>query len=51
MNEMVLDGFLKIQLVKTEENVANIFTKNVSSEAYRKLTPAFLAQKNYLKVD
>ena len=43
VNEMVLDGFLKIQFVKTEENVAKTFTKNVSSEMYKKLTPAFLA--------
>ena len=49
INEMVLDGFLKIQFVKTKENVADIFTKNVSSETYKKLTPAFLAQKDYLK--
>ena len=41
INEMVLDGFLKIQFVKTEENVADVFTKNV--------TPAFLAQRDYLK--
>ena len=51
MNEMVLDGFLKIQFVKTEENVADIFTKNVSSETYRKLAPGFLALKEYLTTD
>ena len=51
VNEMVLDGFLKIQFVKTEENVADIFTKNVSSKTYRKLTPAFLASKEYLTTD
>ena len=51
VNEMVLDGFLKIQFVKTKENVADIFTKNVSSETYRKLTPAFLAKKDYLMTD
>ena len=49
VNEMVLDGFLKIKFVKTVENVADIFTKNVSSETYKKLTPAFLAQKDYSK--
>ena len=47
VNEMVLDGFLKIKFVKTKENVADIFTKNVSSETYKKLTPVFLAQKSY----
>ena len=51
MNEMVLDVFLKIQFVKTKENVADIFTKIVSSKTYRKLTPAILAQKSYLKDD
>ena len=49
VNEMVLDGFLKIKFVKTEENVVDIFTKNVSSEVYKKLTPTFLAQKSYLE--
>ena len=49
VNEMVLDGFLKIKFVKTEENVVDIFTKNVSSETYKKLTPMFLAQKSYLR--
>ena len=50
-NEMVVDGFLKIKFVKTEENVADIFTKNVSSKTYKKLTPAFLAKKDYLTKD
>ena len=48
VNEMVMDGFLKIKFVKTEENVADIFTKNVSSEIYRKLTPAFLVKNDHL---
>ena len=45
MNEMVLNGFLKIQFLKTEENVADVFTKNVSSKTYKKLTPPFLRRR------
>ena len=48
---MVVDGFLKIKFVKTEGNVADILTKNVSSKMYKKLTPAFLAKKDYLTKD
>ena len=51
VNEMVMDGFLKIKFVKTEENVVDIFTKNVSNKTYKKLTPAFLAKKDYLTKD
>ena len=51
VNEMVMDRFLKIKFVKTKENVADIFMKNVSSKMYKKLTPAFLAKKDYLTKD
>ena len=35
VNEMMMDGFLKIKFVQTEEHVADIFTKKISSKRTR----------------
>ena len=51
VNEMVIDGFLKIVFVKTKENVADIFTKNMTSETYRNLVPKFLSEQSSLNDD
>ena len=48
VNEMVMDGFLKIVFVKTKENVADIFTKNVTSEVYKTLAKNFLSERSSL---
>ena len=48
---MVIDGFLKIVFVKTKENVADVFTKNVTSETYRNLVPKFLSEQSSLNDD
>ena len=44
INEMIIDGFLKIVFVKTKENLADIFTKNVTSEVYKNLMKNFLSE-------
>ena len=49
VNEMILDGFLKVLFVKTSENVADVFTKNVRSETYRELVKHFLLDKNLIR--
>ena len=51
MNEMVMDGFLKIVFVKTKENVADIFTKNVTSDVYRSLVKNFLSERSSLSME
>ena len=51
VNEMVLDGFLKIVFVKTKENVADIFTKNVTSDVYRSLVKNFLSERSSLSME
>ena len=48
VNEMVMDGFLKIVFVKTKENVVDIFTKNVTSEVYKTLVKSFLSERSSL---
>ena len=48
VNEMVLDGFLRIVFVKTKDNVADVFTKNVTSEVYRTLVQHFLSERSSL---
>ena len=48
VNEMVMDGFLKIVFVKTKENVADIFTNNVTSEVYKTLVKSFLSERSSL---
>ena len=49
VNEMILDGFLKVVFVKTSENIADVFTKNVRSETYRELVKHFLMDKNLIR--
>ena len=44
VREHVEDGFIKIVFVKSEENDADIFTKNVGKEAYEKHVSTFLGQ-------
>jgi len=34
VHEFVMDGFVKIVFVRTRENTANVFTKNVSGDTY-----------------
>ena len=48
VNKMVIDGFLKIVFVKTKENVADIFSKNVTSEVYKTLVKSFLSERSSL---
>ena len=43
VNEMVIDGFLKIVFVKTKENV--------TSETYRNVVPKFLSDYSSLNED
>ena len=49
VNEMILDGFLKVLFVKTSENVADVFTKNVRSETYHELVRHFLLDKKFIR--
>ena len=49
VNEMILDGFLKVLFVKMSENVADVFTKNVRSETYHELVKHFLMDKNLIR--
>ena len=48
VNEMILDGFLKVLFVKTSENTVDVFTKNVRSETYCELVKHFLIDKKLL---
>ena len=45
VNEMVADGFLKIIFVKSEENVSDGFTKNVSGDIYEAHKNHYLSDK------
>ena len=46
---MIVEGFLKVLFVKTSENVADVFTKNVRSETYRELVKHFLMDKKLIR--
>jgi hypothetical protein len=41
--EFIEDGFIKVEFVRSVENDANIFTKNVRHDLYMKHTKNFLA--------
>ena len=45
VREFVHEGFIKIIFVKTEENDADIFTKNLSGELFAKHSAKFVGQK------
>ena len=45
VREFVEDNFLKIIFVKTKENVADIFTKNLPKELHNKHCDTFLRKK------
>jgi hypothetical protein len=48
VREFVEDKFLKIVFVKTENNVSDEFTKNLSGELYEKHTPQHVVRKDYI---
>jgi hypothetical protein len=45
IREFVEDNFIKIIFVKTDENKADIFTKNISSDVYDRHMKSFIAPK------
>ena len=45
--EFVEDGFLKIIFVKSEGNVSDILTKNVSGETYESHVDKYVAERSY----
>ena len=48
VREFVDENFLKIVFVKTENNVSDGFTKNLSGELYDKHTPHHVVRKSYV---
>ena len=46
VTQYISDGFLKIVFVKTDENVADIFTKNVSGEILEKHVDSYVMPKD-----
>jgi hypothetical protein len=42
VRESIINGILKIEFVKSEENDADIFTKNVSEEFFEKHSSKFI---------
>ena len=46
VREFVLSKFLKIEFVRTTENTADLFTKNVSGELYRKHASKLITKQN-----
>jgi len=49
LTQYIEDGFIKIVFVKSEENLSDFFTKNVSGEVYEKHKDAFIANKDLVK--
>ena len=46
IREYVIDGTVQINFVRSEENLADPFTKNVSRDSYEKHSSAYLKDKN-----
>ena len=49
LREFIEEGFIELKFVKTKENLADIFTKNVSGETLERHTPSFITKKANLK--
>ena len=47
--EFIEDGFIKILFVKTDDNISDPFTKNVSSAIYEAHTQSYVTDKKYLE--
>ena len=45
VREMVNDGFLKVVFVKSAENLADPFTKNLSGDVYEGQTPEYMVDR------
>jgi hypothetical protein len=48
IREFIMDGFIKVIFVKSEENKADPFTKNVKSDLYEKFIDDYLINKNQI---
>ena len=48
VREFIEDGFVKIVFVRSKENAADIFTKNVSGEIYDYHSSTMVINKDYL---
>ena len=48
VREFIEDGFVKIVFVRSKENAADIFTKNVNGEIYNYHSNTMVVKKNYL---
>ncbi|MGL4341755.1 MAG: reverse transcriptase domain-containing protein, partial [Lactococcus lactis] len=48
VREFIMDNFIKIIFVKSADNKADVFTKNVSSEIYNKHKDDFILRKDVL---
>ena len=46
VSQYITDGFLKVMFVKTQENSADIFTKNVSGDILNKHVEDYVIDKN-----
>ena len=49
VHEFIQDGFIKIIFVKSEDNKADIFTKNVTLDLNDIHSEKFLIEKNVIK--
>ena len=51
LTEYIEDGFIKITFVKSENNLSDGFTKNVSGEVFEKHKDDLVADKKYVQFD
>ena len=51
VNDLQDDGMIKVKFVRSEDNVSDIATKNVSSEIMRCHEPTMLADREFWNMD
>ena len=51
VQQFILEGFIKIIFVRTDENDADLFTKNLGSEKYNKHSSKLIIEKGVEESD
>lgn len=51
VREYIAKGYIKIIFVKTEDNLSDGFTKNVTQEVYNQHAPTYLQEKSTFEMD
>ena len=47
VRKYILEGYIKIQFVRSEDNYSDVFTKNVKQDVYQRHYPTYLSDRTH----